>query len=394
MQDLCIHKSVIGTDDNLVVKCDGTREWTQTIPEDLPIFAGALLPETSRCLATALRLEHRSAPIFGSEKWFNILSELNYKGEVRWSRLVSAREHETLLNAFVPKLVEALTGIDLRYLESTWVNESVFLSQLERARVDAEQWRYNVFTERGNVSATKTFMPHEDGLAARVIYDRFATRTGRLTVESGPNILTLNRSMRDMIIPREPGRAVFQADFAALEPRIIMYEAGKRCTHHDLYEHVASTANLSVDRSIVKQVIISELYGSSHHKLEDELGTTLAQRIIDAVTQVFNIKHLARRLREQYTSDLFIRNRYGRKVLIDDPRDSILVNLYTQSTGVDVSLLGFIQLMEDLGSEFTPLFVLHDALIIEGPSIPSGYTCVRVPGYVQNFIIKFKELIA
>jgi hypothetical protein len=80
-----------------------------------------------------------------------------------------------------------------------------------------------------------------------------------------------------------------------------------------------------------------------------------------------------------------------------DKVDHLLVNSYAQSTGVDVSLLGFKSIVDSLGSDgIRPLFVLHDALILDvrGDRFEDvqKITSVEIPSFSTKFPIKLDKL--
>ena len=88
-----------------------------------------------------------------------------------------------------------------------------------------------------------------------------------------------------------------------------------------------------------------------------------------------------------------IRNKYGRRIALPDSSDGTLLNSYLQSTGVDVALWGFLEIVNRLNEEWAvPVAVLHDALILDvtkefaqkiGESL-----AVQVPGYIGKFPLK------
>lgn len=250
----------------------------------------------------------------------------------------------------------------------------------------------------GNVKAVSTFVPDHAGFAAPVVYDRFGALTGRLTVTHGPSILTLKREYRDLLVS-DTGGCIVSVDFAALEARVLLYEAGRRCDEPDLYGMIAR--DLGYDRKAVKGAVISELYGSSKYALGKALGIEGRElnSFVRRVKAYFNTKELLSRIKAQFFETGRIINRYGRPVLIDDPMDHIFINYYAQSSGVDVTLLGFSLLVERLAREcpgVRPLYLLHDALILD---VPLKYLdevmatrAVTVPGYVQAFPLKVERL--
>jgi DNA polymerase I-like protein with 3'-5' exonuclease and polymerase domains len=219
-------------------------------------------------------------------------------------------------------------------------------------------------------------------------------------VKSGPQILTLKREHRDLVVPSMPNGKIMYVDFAALEARVLLYEAGGQCSDVDLYGMIARDLfGGTVSRDAVKLAVISELYGSGKHTLGETLqisGDPL-DRFIAKIKGFFKTNDLKARVKDQYVKLGYIRNRHGRMVKIDEPIDRIFVNSYAQSTGVDVSLLGFNELLKSLKhTKCRPLFVLHDALIVDVPEESVDelmqIESVKVPGYVQSFKLKVQMM--
>ena len=319
-------------------------------------------------------------------------------GEIPWSYVMPAKEHRTFVNNLVNKAVEAINDLPKDYYIDTWKAGGQVLSSLRQAAIDVPTWSEIMEQRPGNVHVVETFMPDKKGFASKVKYNRFGTRTGRLTVESGPNILTLKREFRKKLIKSSsPEGSIISIDFAALEARVLLYEAGGRCEDPDLYSFIARDVfHGSANRQQVKGAVISEVYGSSKHALGEALGIS-GPDLDDFVMKVrvfFKINDLKKRVKDQFIKNGWITNRYNRRVLIDDPMDHIFVNYYAQSTGTDVVMLGFRDLLTRLRKlpGVRPLYVLHDALIIDCPKehvdTVMKFDTVKVKGYVQKFFVK------
>jgi hypothetical protein len=349
------------------------------------------------CLDTLARLEGVPLPVEPPKKYTTAMSHL-MSGSVPppWALVMTPRDHRAHVENIVNAANGVLATISKNYYVNTWVPQSVVLGSLQPPRISEE--RYGAILAEGgtNFRLVEGFKPDRTGHAPPIAYDRFGTRTGRLTVASGPNILTLKKEYRDMIVPSHPGGKIVYLDFAALEARVLLYEAGGRCDNPDLYSHINDDLfGGSAPRKSVKAAVISELYGSSKAALGAVLG--IAGRELDdfvgRVKGYFKIAELRKRLKDEFVKTGAITNRYGRRVPIDEPLDHILVNSYAQSTGVDVSLLGFSDIVSRLADRegVRPLYVLHDALILDVPpehlDAVMEIKHVTVPGYVQKFPI-------
>lgn len=397
MDKVCIDACVIGTEKHLIVSDDGFV-WSHHVPDDAWHLTGELKLSSTRCLDTLLRLEHVDIDLKPSRSWREVVDTVS-KAEplvhVPWQLVMPSRDHRAFIKRLVDEVQGILPSVIANYYRDTWVKHTRVFNSLQRARIDTQRWRVAQASNVKNTAAIESFRPLSDGLAREVVYDRLNTHTGRLTVKSGPQILTLARTLRDIIAPRE-GYKLINFDFAALEARVLLYECGGKCTEPDLYASMAqSIFNGSVERDAVKIAVLSELYGSSKYELGIRLGVQGAEldKFVDAVKLFFNSHKLKKRIRAHYVKYGFIRNRYDRHVNVDDPLDHILVNYYVQSTGCDVALSGFCQILDKLEPQGGRLlYLLHDAAIFEVPTHVAEklerIAWLKIPGYVQKFAIK------
>lgn len=371
-------------------------------PPDAWLFSGELDPTKPLCFDTLLRLHRETVRHLPHDKWVNSARTVlgDHATSPPWSKLMPRGEHRTFVKNLVNSLAEIIDRLPKDYYTTTWGPCGRLLSGLKAAKVDGPTWRSISESVEKDSGALDTFRPGPGGFLQPVVYDRFATRTGRLTVASGPNILTLKRDYRRVLRSTFAGGAVCSLDFSALEARIILAEAGRSSDSVDLYADIAREAfGGRVPRDAVKTAVISELYGASKSALGARLG--IGGKALDdfssTIRSYFGVADLHRRLRDEFIRTGKIRNRYGRSLELDDPQDRLFVNTYAQSTGVDVSLLGFKAVMDRLGEDgVRPLFVLHDALILDVKDerlVDVGaVTSVAVPGYPTEFPLKLEKI--
>jgi hypothetical protein len=75
-----------------------------------------------------------------------------------------------------------------------------------------------------------------------------------------------------------------------------------------------------------------------------------------------------------------IQNLYGRKILTEERN---VVNSFIQSTGVDLAIEGFINIIKNNDNKhFIPLFFIHDALIVD---VDDGYKIKNEKVYIDKF---------
>lgn len=396
MRKYCISGSILGTEHALVRNGSG-YSWIDEslgIPESTWYLTGEL-KDFGLCLDSLLALNHVDVDIEPDEPWRRVIGTVAPGVRVPLEKFMPRGQHQDHVRKIVSRVDGVIDDLDTGYYRAAWAPSGVVLSSLRRAGIDAGVWRGLMASGGGNKHVISTFRPANDGRASAVRYNRFGTRTGRLTVAAGPNILTLRRDARRMIVPSyvRDSRIAY-IDFAALEVRVMLYEAGYRCDNPDIY--VALNDELfkgRVDRDAVKKAVISELYGSGKDALGQELGIGGPEldRFVKRISTHFKSRKLLRRVKKGFIRDGYVTNRYGRHVVVDEPLDHIILNTYVQSTGVDVALLGFSDLIERF--DIVPLFVLHDALIAEVPEdFPTDPIRVKVPGYVQTWFVKPVEL--
>ena len=180
---------------------------------------------------------------------------------------------------------------------------------------------------------------------------------------------------------------------------MLLYEFGRRAEEVDLYGTIARELNR--DRKVVKGAIIAMLYGMTDYVVGKQLGIggKELKTFLKQLKLYFRTDELLKRVKAQFVATGYLENRYGRRVLVDEPLDHILINYYAQSTGVDVTLMGFsqvIQQLEQTAPQTCPIATLHDALLLDVHldelEAVQKVTEVRVKGYVQHFPLRLEEV--
>lgn len=399
--DFLIDKCVLGTNKHLFVPDKGAPSMVDTVPQDVWHLSGELKNNSSRCLDTLLRLEGYPAVTTPPTKYAAAMSVLMSGSTIwppPWKHVMTSDDFKAFLKTLVERTVEALNKLNDQYYVNTYVASNEVFGALQRARVDIEAWRFAV-AQNPKLTMVKSFAPLNDGFAAPVVYDRFGTRTGRLTVASGPSMLTLRKDLRNQIIlPSEPGHKLFMLDYSALEMRILLYESGFRCDHPDMYTDIQQKYLPDVERNVVKGAVIAGSYGLKKFVWGKQLGIFGKEldRIEETLQSQFKPEQLLRRLKQAFIKDGFIRDHFGKKLIIDDIQDHMLLNTYAQATGANVALLGFKALLPTfVKRKAIPLFLLHDAIIVSAPekAFKEGEILkVSTPGYVQKFLLKVSGL--
>lgn len=207
--------------------------------------------------------------------------------------------------------------------------------------------------------------PDDEGRCQTAIYDNYSSSTGRMSIKSGPKILTLDKRFRHVFRSQWGTDGVLVSiDYSALEPRVIMTLMGEKDLPQDIYTSISEKIGISgITREVTKVMILSVLYGMMRKNfILKFIDHTDPDVIYDKLQDVLGVKAMSRKIKSEMTGD-FITNYYGRPLRCEN--ENLFVNHYTQSTAVDVACDGFLNLAQDCSAEITPIFLLHDEMIVD-----------------------------
>ena len=393
--DIIIDSYLIGSQKNLLISQDGFK-WVEKVPDDVWHLNGNIKKDSSRCLDSVLKLSFVERLPAIPEPYTKMMSTLT-DSIPPWSMVMPPSKYKEFFNDIV-NYVRDNQNISTSYYESTWVPGNKILNAIRPAKTDGVRVAEIINSSAMNAQVVESFRPRAGGYAQLAAYDRFGTVTGRLVIESGPNILLLKKEYRPIIKPSHPDGKIISIDFASLEARILLYESGNDCPEFDLYGMLAERFG-GMPRDLVKAAVLSVLYGSSKTMVALNLGVSedKVTKVIKQIEEYIDTRALIKRLKEEHRQTGYIRNRFGRQLTVDRPQDNIFVSYYAQSTGVDVSLMGFGNVIDTLGTEgVRPIFVLHDALILDVHpdrlDDVAKINKIKVPGYDQAFPLKIEEI--
>ena len=393
--DIIIDSYLIGSQKNLLISQDGFK-WVEKVPDHVWHLNGNIKKDSSRCLDSVLKLSFVERLPAIPEPYTKMMSTLT-DSIPPWSMVVPPSKYKEFFNDIV-NYVRDNQSISTSYYEATWMPGNKILNAIRPAKTDGVRVAEIVNSSAMNAQVVESFRPRAGGYAQPAAYDRFGTVTGRLVIESGPNILLLKKEYRPIIKPSHPDGKIISIDFASLEARILLYESGNDCPEFDLYGMLAERFG-GMPRDLVKAAVLSVLYGSSKTTVALNLGVSedKVTKVIKQIEEYIDTRALIKRLKEEHKQTGYIKNRFGRLLTVDRPQDNIFVSYYAQSTGVDVSLMGFGNVIDALGTEgVRPIFVLHDALILDVHpdrlDDVAKINKIKVPGYDQEFPLKIEEI--
>lgn len=316
-------------------------------------------PTHTRSAGSLLETLSRETPCAVPDEFVRSMDGIA-QGRIPWPLIVPQRVLGDHLRNLASDFEEALERAG-EYAE-TLARSRRILSRLQPCRIDLAALR----VEQGK-SATGTldsFEPGPDFTCYPPIYSH-ATSTGRLTVKSGPKILTLQKEHRRILTSRFDGGRMMQVDFVSLEPRVLRLLA-EGSAPIDIYSDVSTRLGGAANRRQVKLATLKMLYGSGRAGITEDVGS-ISPKAIRGIEDYFGLPRLRASLQAQLGRDGAIKSRWGRP-LPEATETHLLVSHFTQSTAVDVALGGFGDMVERFEIEdldIVPCYVLHDALLLD-----------------------------
>jgi len=277
-----------------------------------------------------------------------------------WAQALPPHIFKSWLQKFTRELLELRNQWADSYYGSEFQVQQRLLQRLQQPFVDGAT------IKKIDDDRVRAFAPNEQGLAPKSIYDIWSSVTGRMSIESGPNILTLDKKYRRIFKSRFVDGEIVQIDFSSLEPNTCLAIQGKEFDG-DAYKWVASQIEINVPREVLKVAVMSALYGMSPSNFAKKFADIPdANDLLFQVRDAFGVDKLNKHYREQLDSVGHITNHFGRIIKCD--KKSPLLAHAVQSTAVDVVCQGFTTLLDEFEKDSidaVPLYLIHDALMMD-----------------------------
>ena len=366
---ICVNSEFLGTRQHLIYQVDdGEYCWSSQIPEKAWVFGCQNSLYSLDVLFDLLGIEKPEIAVQSHVRSFKILSA-NENIDIPWHQVLPPHEFRQLIFRLLTGLENTLRGFASTDYMETFVAKRSLLTRLTRAHVDRPLLSSYLRDEENSTvrSTLRSFIPANDSIAQAVVYNQANTVTGRLTIESGPQVLTLPKKYRNILTSRYPGGSIMQVDFTSLEPRVARLATGLQA-EDDVYIQLSRDLfGSSLQRDEVKIAVLCALYGVSQRRLSKMLGAGFhASTIIREIKEFFGIPELIKNLKNQLIVNHKIKNHFGRIIEPDKSEDNILINHYIQSTAVDAAMVGFLGLLDMIAKlNVEPLFIIHDALVLD-----------------------------
>jgi hypothetical protein len=384
--DIYIHKDVIGFQNHLICQAETGKLFTvKEIPDDAPVVYG------EESILEIAKLYGINLPSFPPGNYVKALQTVlggRDVSQVPWHLAIPPGAFKRALETLGADLLRVFSGLDLTYYQSHYRRTVPVLQKMKRAKIDRMAW----MVHSGNKDLVTphvfhSFQPDEDWFAEEVVYSKCDTKTGRLKVMKGPNILLLPKDQRNILASRFGHKGkVMSLDFSSLEPRVVLFLKDitppvplygnppllpVMAPETDIYKSVLTNLGITdIPRDLVKEVVLSQLYGAGYDTILEKLsGVRDPSGFVSVVEDFFGLNQLRERLLQEWEANgrAFILNHYGKRLDTRDAKPYMLLNYYVQSTAVDVALYGFRNILRALVGEnqIVPLFILHDALILD-----------------------------
>jgi hypothetical protein len=251
-----------------------------------------------------------------------------------------------------------------QYYCQQWLQLFEFLQSMQRAKVNKNALEKLMQQRDSETSkALRSFLPDETGFANKVTYNLSDSLTGRAKVASGPMILTAHQDVRKCIESSYKGGQILSVDFRSIEPRVALLFAEINAPD-DVYSDLLDEFP-GIDRQAAKLATLVALYGGRVNRLAEVLGDLeRARKSVSFVRAHFRVDNLERKLAEQAEKGV-VRNILGRPLREATKNPRIRTNHFLQSSAAELASLLFAELCSKFQAGIRPLFVIHDALIVD-----------------------------
>ena len=346
-----LSKKVIGYDRNITITGDSV-----TFTHDEPGIGMWHLDDAAwlslKRVSDASGIRLRSEPDDTRIEWWK-----NFNIPVRYDHVLGREKFLTYIKNLIADCKEIASGEN--YFTGQFQVQNRLLDSLQPAFVDRNAVRQ---IESHDVTSLES---DDTGKCLTAIYDNVSSSTGRMSIKHGPRILTMSKEVRHVFKSAwNDDGTLLSVDFNALEPRVIMTVMGKKNLPADIYSMIGNDIGANdIDRTILKTMIISTLYGMTRRNfILKFIDTKDADCIYDNLQRVLGVKGIFSKIKNDMCGDTF-KNHFGRPLKCEN--ESLYVNHFTQSTAVDVACDGFLKFIEDCKSFVRPVFLLHDELIVD-----------------------------
>jgi len=391
----CLSKEITGIEKDLVFDKDKNLINREKLETD--IFIGKddnfnSITYFSKNAGTNLELE---IPI----KYKNMWSFIRKNPD--WSSVLGFEKFVSMSLKLIKQTESFLNNENNKYYYNDIINHYNLFKEVKSAKVNKNNLlKYINSVEKYRAKQILETIEKETMTFKPIKYSLFNTTTGRMTISSGLNLLTLKKENRNIIGSSYDEGKILEIDIKNLEPRILMGMFNKEVPE-DIYSWIANEVlhDISVDRNFIKELTFKILYGASMNTIKKDLSWMHdIEDIVNRIKSNMGYQELALKIKSEMQEGYF-RNYYGRKL----KNSSANINHYLQSTGVDVSMYCFSKInniLKQAGMRFKIIGFIHDAMIIDTDKTSSETIIknlneknISVQGFNNKFPIIITEVL-
>lgn len=265
------------------------------------------------------------------EYYSDMTSALNISGTFNYNALVGSKKTNQYL-IYLKKLIDDSLGLVTSY-------------------------HTEIFSKRKSCYLNLSPVVFNNKTLELPVYDHTGV-TGRTSITSGHNFLTMKKDNRKKIKPVENNKALIEVDFKSCEPFFFLKSKNFTIEGDDVYAWLCQKYKIELsDRDKVKRGILSMMYGANESTTARIMKLNIAT--IKDIKKDLGLTSLKDDLEKEYLEKGFILNYYGRPIT----SDKNLVNYYIQSSAVDFCSLAFYEFIREHNVD--ACFFVHDSLTFQ-----------------------------
>ncbi len=347
--------------------------FSSDIPEGSWLVGDKVNPKCDLLRAFRISGFHVQTDIPKEYKSFLHLRPEGSKEQIMWQYIMPKNKWKNWLFGIIEEINNNIEKVNFKYYENIFLKCNEVLSGFSKIKIDEEKWKGYLLKEKNPsiVMQLRSFRPDINGYSKKIKYDQEHTVSGRLQInEKYPQLLTIRKDLRDVITSRYENGSILMVDCVSIEPRIALHIAGKKIPD-DIYVDLSTNVfNNKITRDIAKIFVLSAMYGAGAEAVSQQSGfdeDDCRLYYVPKVKEYFSIPKIAKELYEECCkSEGKIKNLFGRILTIEDRSSYKLYSNKVQSSAVDICLLIFNNMMNNLiGTKTKSLGVIHDCLLLD-----------------------------
>ena len=231
-------------------------------------------------------------------------------------------------------------------------------SKIEESLKLVNDYHSQIFPLRKQCYNNLTQVSLDDQLLEVPVYNH-AGVTGRTSITSGYNFLTMKKNKRQLLKSLKKDHTLVEVDFKSCEPFFYLKSNGFNIESvRDVYHWISQNYEVKIkSRDKFKRGILSMLYGANEYTTSKVMQIDMS--VVKRIKSELGINDLNVKLENEFNENGFIKNYYGRPVT----NNNNLVNYWIQSSAVDFCSLAFYDFYKNC--DLSPCFFIHDSMTFE-----------------------------